>query len=135
MNVQVCNLGLSVIFNNGDFTDCKSETLFIKCTTDKKTNAFESLTLLLFSPSLLCFNFFQGFKLASTLLFRVTVRQLEGKECGRRSHIMEVNDLRGGAAGEDLMVKWNLGRSPRSWRVLPKLLAVKCDAKMIVLTF
>jgi hypothetical protein len=46
-----------------------------------------------------------------------------------------VNDLRGGAAGEDLMVKWGLGHSPRSWRVLPKLLAVKCDAKMIVLTF
>jgi hypothetical protein len=46
-----------------------------------------------------------------------------------------VNDLRGGAAGEDLMVKWGLGRSPRSWLVLPKLLAVKCDAKMNVLTF
>jgi hypothetical protein len=46
-----------------------------------------------------------------------------------------VNDLRGGASGEDLMVKWGLGCSPRSWRVLSKLLAVKCDAKMIVLTF
>jgi hypothetical protein len=102
----------------------------------QKTNAFESLTLLLFSPSLLCFNFFQGFKLASTLLFRMTVRQFDGKECGRatRSHYW-VNDLRGGAAGEDLMVKWGLKHSPRSWRVLPKLLAAKRDAKMIVLTF
>jgi hypothetical protein len=27
---------LSVISNSGDFTDCKSETLFIKCTTTKK---------------------------------------------------------------------------------------------------
>jgi hypothetical protein len=47
-----------------------------------------------------------------------------------------VNDLRDGAAGEDLMGIgiWGLGRSPRSWRVLPKLLVVKCDAKLIVLT-
>jgi hypothetical protein len=46
-----------------------------------------------------------------------------------------VNDLRGRAACDDLMVKWGLGRSPSSYRVLPKLLAVECDAKMIVLTF
>jgi hypothetical protein len=46
-----------------------------------------------------------------------------------------VNNLRGEAAGDDLMVKWGLGLRPRSWQVLPKLLAVKCDSKMIVLTF
>jgi hypothetical protein len=40
-----------------------------------------------------------------------------------------VNDLRSGASGKDLTVKWGLGHSPRSWRILPKLLAVKCDAK------
>jgi hypothetical protein len=64
----------------------------------------------------------------------MTVRQLEGIMGATKSHY-GVNDLRGGAAGEDLMVKWGLGRIPRSWRVLPKLLAVKCDAKIIVLTF
>jgi hypothetical protein len=63
---------LSVIFNNGDFTDCKSETLFIKCTTDKQTNAFESLTLLLlFSPSLLCFNFFSGLQISVNVAISV----------------------------------------------------------------
>jgi hypothetical protein len=41
-----------------------------------------------------------------------------------------VNDLRGGVAGEDLMVKWGLGRSPNSWRVLLKLLTVKYDTKL-----
>ncbi len=43
-----------------------------------------------------------------------------------------VNDLRDGATGGNLMVKWGLGHSPRSWRVLPKVLAVKCDAKMTI---